>query len=45
MKNTFKMLIGFCVGGVIGGSVTYFLLKKKFDSRIDAEVQSVKELY
>ena len=45
MKNTFKMLIGFCVGGVIGGSVTYFLLKKKFDSRIDAEIQSVKELY
>lgn len=45
MKNTFKMLIGFCVGGVIGGGITYFLLKKKFDARIDAEVQSVKELY
>ena len=45
MKNTIKMFISFCFGGVTGGAVTYFLLKKKFDARVDAEVQSVKDLY
>ena len=45
MKNTFKIIASFFVGGVIGGGVSYFLLKKKFDARIDAEVQSIKDLY
>lgn len=45
MKNTFKIIASFFVGGVIGGGVSYFLLKKKFDTRIDAEVQSIKDLY
>lgn len=45
MKNGIKNILCFCFGGVIGGSVTYFLLKKKFDERVDAEVQSVKDVY
>ncbi len=45
MKNTFKIIASFFVGGAIGGGVSYFLLKKKFDARIDAEVQSIKDLY
>lgn len=45
MKNTFKIIISFCFGGVIGGGIAYFLLKKKFDDRVEAEVQSVKSLY
>lgn len=45
MKNGIKNILCFCFGGVIGGGVTYLLLKKKFDARIDAEVQSVKDLY
>lgn len=45
MKNGIKNILCFCFGGVIGGGVTYFLLKKKFDARVDEEVQSVKDLY
>lgn len=43
MKNTFKTIISLCFGGVIGSCTTYFLLKKKFNDRIDIEVQSIKD--
>lgn len=45
MKNTFKIIASFFVGGAIGGGISYFLLKKKFDERIESEVQSIKDLY
>lgn len=45
MKSTFKIIASFFVGGVIGGGVSYFLLKKKFNERIESEVQSIKDLY
>ena len=45
MKNTFKIILSFCSGGIIGGSFIYFVLNKKFNERIDFEVKSLKEKY
>lgn len=45
MKNGIKLAVSFCFGGLIGGLISHKILKKKFENRLTAELESVKSTY
>lgn len=42
MKNFIKTVVSFVAGAAMGGVVAYELAKRKFASRIEAEIESIK---
>lgn len=45
MKNFIKTVVSFVAGAAMGGVVAYELAKRKFASRIEAEIESIKNMY
>lgn len=43
MNSTIKQVLTFVSGAVIGAGLTYIILNKQFNARVDEEVESVKE--
>lgn len=44
-NKTWFAIGGFVLGAISGGAVTYFITKKKFEERAQAEIESVKEYF
>ena len=44
-NKTWFMIGGFVLGVISGGTVTYFITKKKFEERAQKEIDSVKEYF
>ena len=45
MKNFIKTVVSFVAGAAMGGVVAYELAKRKFASRIESEIESIKNMY
>ena len=43
--NNFKLFLTFVLGAAAGSAGTYFLLKKKFQTEAEAEIQEVRDYY
>lgn len=45
MKNGIKSIAAFLIGGLLGGCITYQIIKKRFEQRLAAEMDILKKTF